>query len=140
MPWLLITILSPQTGFPQLLPTADRQPRCADRVTDPSLQTSTMIFETPTKFSDLSPCGSVTFLPNVVTESLKTNVRVCVFAHDEHCIHTYCVYMSTAFFNHLLIYTLEPPMAKPGRPVHMRPRTLASDKDLPRDILVNGIL
>ena len=31
--------------------------------------------------SDLtqSPCRSTAFLPNVVTESLKTNVRVCVF-------------------------------------------------------------
>ena len=35
--------------------------------------------------SDLtqSPCRSTAFLPNVVTESLKTNVRVC-FAQPSH--------------------------------------------------------
>ena len=44
MPWWLIMILSLQTGFSQLLLAADCQPRC-------------------TSFSDLSPCGSVTFLP-----------------------------------------------------------------------------
>ena len=71
MPWLLITILSPQTGFPQLLSAAVIQPRFCRQVN--------ILFNNSVALT-LSPCVSlIPFdLGTELTEYNCQSVCVCV--------------------------------------------------------------